>query len=81
MTQQNRDYLEISFRSIQCFSDDGKLDVHELNQLIDIALRDGAVDDEERRVLGKIIGMLKPDELTAEMNARIQVLKSQYAIG
>lgn len=80
MIPQSHDYLEISFRSIQCFSNDGKLDVHELNQLVDVALRDGAIDDEERRVLAKIIGLLKPEELTAEMLARIAVLKSQYAI-
>lgn len=80
MIPQNRDYLEISFRSIQCFTNDGTLDVHELNQLVDIALRDGAIDDEERRVLGKIISLLKPEELTAEMLGRIAVLKSQYAI-
>lgn len=81
MIPQNRDFLEISFRSIHCFSNDGKLDVHELNQLVDIALRDGAVDDEERRVLAKIISLLKEDELAPDMRARIAVLRSQYAIG
>lgn len=81
MAASKSDYLEISFRSIRCFSDDGKLDVNELNQLVDIALRDGAVDDEERRVLAKIISLLKEDELTTEMRGRIATLRSQYAIG
>lgn len=80
MIPQNRDYLEISFRSIKCFSDDGKLDLHELNELVDIALRDGVIDDEERRVLGKIIGMLKLEELTPAMQERIAALRTQYAI-
>ncbi len=80
MIPQNRDYLEISFRSIKCFSDDGKLDLHELNELVDIALRDGVIDDEERRVLGKIISLLKFEELTPAMQERIAALRSQYAI-
>ncbi len=80
MIPQNRDYLEISFRSIKCFTDDGKLDLHELNELVDIALRDGVIDDEERRVLGKIISLLKFEELTPAMQERIAALRSQYAI-
>lgn len=81
MIAQNRDYLEICFRSICCFSDDGKLDVHELNALVDIALRDGAIDDEERRVLARIIHLLKDEELTPDMRERIAVLRRQYAVG
>ena len=34
-----RDYLEMTFRSIQCFANDGRLDVHELGALLDIAER------------------------------------------
>lgn len=81
MAQESRDYLEISFRSIQCFSNDGKLDLNELNQLVDVALRDGRIDDNERRVLSKIFSLLKPEELTPELTARVQELKSTHQIG
>lgn len=47
---ENRDYLEMSFKSINCFANDGKLDAEELGVILDIALRNGVVDDNEKRV-------------------------------
>lgn len=52
---ESRDYLEISFRSIECFSNDGKLDVKELGEILSIAERDQVIDDNEKRVLANII--------------------------
>ena len=77
---ESRDYLEMTFRSINCFSDDGKLDVNELDSLVDIAMRDGEIDDNEKRVLRNIIERLTPAELTADMQARVQGLKEQHGI-
>ena len=42
---ESRDYLEMTFRSINCFSNDGKMDVAELDSIVAIALKDGEVDD------------------------------------
>ena len=36
---ESRDYLEMTFRSIQCFSNDGRLDAQELKALLEIAER------------------------------------------
>ena len=66
-----RDYLEMSFRSIQCFSNDGRLDVQELGALLSIAERDGVIDDNEIRVLKKIIAHIKPDEIDQAMRDKI----------
>jgi len=33
--KESRDYLEMSFRSIQCFASDGSLDVKELSKVIE----------------------------------------------
>lgn len=77
---ESRDYLEMTFRSINCFSDDGKLDVNELDSLVEIAMRDGEIDDNEKRVLRNIIERLTPAELTADMQARVQGLKEQHGI-
>lgn len=68
---QSRDYLEMAYRSIECFSNDGKLNVTELRKLLAIAERDGAVDDNERRVLRSILDKLNPAELTPDMRATI----------
>lgn len=66
-----RDYLEMTFRSIQCFANDGRLDVHELGALLDIAERDGVIDDNEIRVLKKIIAQIKPEEIDQAMRDKL----------
>ncbi len=74
------DYLEMSFHSINCFADDGKLDVDELNKIVDIALRDGVVDEDEKRVLRNIIGRLNRDELQGELSDRVDQLRMEFSI-
>ena len=71
--KESRDYLEMAFRSIRCFADDGKLLVHELESLVDIARRDG----NEKRILQGIIERLNPAELTEAMQAKIANLRSE----
>ena len=36
---ESRDYLEMTYKSINCFADDGKLDVNELDEIFNIAKR------------------------------------------
>jgi len=75
---ESRDYLEMTFKSINCFSNDGKLDVSELDSIVAIALRDGVVDDNEKRVLGGIISRLSVDELTEMMQEKVTELRGKY---
>lgn len=77
---ESRDYLEMTFHSINCFADDGSLDVDELNQIMDIALRDGVVDDNEKRVLANILGRLNAHELTGEMAVRVDEIRRELKI-
>jgi DnaJ-domain-containing protein 1 len=74
---ENRDYLELTYRSINCFSNDGKLDVKELDSLVQIALRDGVVDENEKRVLRNIIERLSDTDLTKEMRDKVQQLRRE----
>ena len=78
--KENRDYLEMAWRSIECFSNDGTLRVDELQRLLDIALKDGVVDDNEKRILRSIVGKLNPAELTAEMQARLADVRRHVGI-
>jgi len=75
---ENKDYLEMTFHSINCFADDGKLDVYELNQILAIALKDGVVDENEKRVLSNIIGRLKESELGGELLSKVEEIKAEY---
>lgn len=74
----SNDYLEMSFRSINCFANDGKLDVYELNEIVAIALKDGVVDDDEKRVLASIIARLNAEELVGELAQRVAELRAQH---
>ena len=58
----------------------GVLLVPELDELVGVALRDGVVDDNEKRVLGSIIARLTPADLTPEMQSRIAELRVKYAL-
>ncbi|WP_196160216.1 hypothetical protein [Reinekea sp. G2M2-21] len=75
---ESRDYLEMTFRSIECFADDGKLDADELMTIANIALRDGVVDDNEKRVLKNIIARLNPEELDEELQEKIRGLTTLF---
>ena len=66
-----QDYLEMSFMSINCFANDGKLDAVELGKIFDIASRDGVIDQNEVRVLRKIITRIRPEELDTAMQVKL----------
>lgn len=69
---ESSDYLEMSFRSIECFTNDGKLDANELGKILAIAEQDGQIDENELRVLKNIIGRIKPEELDSEMRLKLE---------
>ena len=52
---------EIAIASIPVFSDDGHLDLVELEKLLALALRDAVVDEDEKRVLGNILTRAERD--------------------
>ena len=76
---ESRDYLELSFRSIQCFANDGRLDANELGKLIEIAERDGVIDQNEIRVLRNIVAKIKPHEVDAGMKQKLQELSDKIS--
>jgi len=80
MSKESRDYLEMAFHSIQCFSDDGRLDAAELEKILAIAERDGVTDSNELRVLGNIIARIQPDEIDAAMQAQLAKIAGKYGL-
>ena len=74
---ESRDYLEMTFRSTQCFSNDGRLDAQELKSLLEIAERDGVIDDNEVRVLRKIIAQVRPEEIDAVLRDKIAIVEQK----
>ena len=71
---ESKDYIGMAFRSIECFSDDGKLNAKALDKVISIAERDGVIDQNEIRVLQKIISKIKPEEVDDAVRKKLTYL-------
>lgn len=80
MSKESREFLEMAFHSIRCFSDDGRLDAAELGRILAIAERDGVADDNELRVLGNIIARIQPDEIDAAMRMQLVEIADKYGL-
>ena len=72
--------VELAYSSIPVFADDGTLDLEELNFLLGIALKDGKVDDDEKRVLGNVFNQLRQEDVTEKVWERIAEVKKKYDI-
>ena len=78
--EQAHSHLDIALASIRVFSDDGQLDVAELDGLLDLALRDRLVDADERRVLGNIFAQAEKGAVPAELAVRIAEVRRRHGI-
>ena len=76
--QEAKSYIEIALESIQAFANDGKLDAAELQRMLDIALRDGQIDADESRVLGKIILQAEKGPVDADVQALIAKIRQRH---
>lgn len=73
-------HTEIALSSIQCFTDDGTLDLEELNFLLGLALRDDVVDEEEKRVLNNIFSKVSEEDVKPAVWQRMQQIRAEYGI-
>ncbi|MCP4150693.1 MAG: hypothetical protein GY757_23300 [bacterium] len=74
------EYLKIAYNSISVFSDDGTMDMGELNFLMGLALADNVVDDDEKRVLGNVFKQVEERDVSSRVWDRIQQIKKKYSI-
>jgi len=70
MTEANN-HIEMALKSAAGFANDGKLDTKELTEIINMAERDGVIDQDEIRVLRNIITRIEPSEVDAPMRAKL----------
>ena len=70
----SKDHLEIALKSIEAFQNGGQIDADELNGIVDIAERDGVIDQNEIRVLRSIIQRIDPSEVTSELREALRTL-------
>ena len=75
-----KSHLEIALAAIPVFTNDGELDVAELEKLLALALRDRSVDEDERRVLGNIFKQAELSELDPMVRTRIDEARRLHGI-
>jgi len=73
-------WMDLAVACIPMFANDGTLDESEVEVLLGIALRDGIVDADERRVLSRIFDRVEERDTPAGAWTRILEIRSQYSI-
>ncbi len=73
-------YLELAYSSIKIFANDGTVDMNELNFLVGLALKDGHIDDDEKRVLARIFKHAEETKLSLAVRARIREVRRKHSI-
>ena len=83
-TQQSSDsestYIELAYSSIKIFANDGTVDMNELNFLLGLAFKDDVLDEDEKRVLGKIFDQAEKTRLSRLVESRIREVRRKYGI-
>ncbi len=74
------DAIRLAYSAIPVFHNDGTIDDCELSFLLGMALRDGKIDDDEKRVLGNIFKRVSRSRVTERVWKRIQEVIAKYGI-
>jgi hypothetical protein len=73
-------HLQIASAAMGVFANDGTIDRRELEYLVALALRDGEVDEDEKRVLAGIFDRVPRREVSPELWKRIGEVRAQHGI-
>jgi len=73
-------WIEITYGAIGVFADDGTMDLGELNFLLGLALKDGVIDDDEKRVLRSIFSKVTQGQVSPAVWARIKEVREKHEI-
>ena len=70
----------IQYASLHVFANDRTIDAQELAMLERMALRDGEIDEDERRVLSRIFAKVNANTVTPAVWDEITAFKEEHAI-
>jgi hypothetical protein len=71
--------LQYSF--LHVFANDSTIDAGELAMIERLAMKDGVVDDQERKVIGRIFARVSEETVSKEVWGEICRFKAAYQIG
>jgi hypothetical protein len=72
--------VDMVIEAMRSLIGDGELDMMELDRIMRIALRDGEVDDNEKRVLSNIFGKFTQADVSPMVWAEIERIRKTYGI-
>jgi hypothetical protein len=78
MPERLPQHLQLALAAMPVFSDDGRLDLAELESLLSRALADHQLDDDEKRVLANVLDRAEADGVDGEVAARIAEIRRQH---
>jgi hypothetical protein len=81
MPERLPSHLQLALAAVPVFTNDGKLDLAELESLLAKALADHRLDDEEKRVLANVIDRAESDGVTPDVQTRIDGIRREHLAG
>ena len=78
--EEIRHNVELAYASFAVFADDGTIDESELNFILGLALKDGKVTEEEKRILNNVFNRIQEEDVEPHVWQRIQATRLQHAI-
>lgn len=74
-------HLQLALASVPVFTDDGRLDLAELESLLALALAAHQLDADEKRVLANVLDRAEADGVDADVLARIVEIRREHLAG
>lgn len=73
-------HIQIAFSLKKVLADDGRLDLKELDYLLGLALQDGEIDSNERRILALLFQNLQEKDVAPDAWVKIGAVRAKYGI-
>ena len=74
------DQMRLAYAAFAVFADDGKIDMNELNALLGMALSDGKIDKDEKRVLRNVFEHCDAHDLDPAVERKIALVREIHDI-
>ena len=74
------DWQEMKRKAFEAFANDGRMDVAELEQIVQIGCADGEFDEQEKAVLINIISSLTRADMNDAMWAKVDELIQKFEL-
>lgn len=76
----DRDFLKMAYKALDAFDDQGRPDMASFDELIEIALRDGIFDGDEKRVMREVIAKVDTSSVSDESFERLREIQDKYGL-